>query len=255
MTTVLRLIFPLLLPLVLLAQTGTPTRTTWTTAPQNAVAFETAAVSLPASAVQICSAGTVTVTRTSGTVLSLGNGAAATTPQYARLTPRSRSITAAVTLTISSGSASGTVEVYGFIKPDRTFEFRALNNTTNVLALSAGTVVGAGSAQSAETRALGTLLYSWNITSGSWDVSGTNKQTASDCWVDYLELANKTASAVTITATDGLGTPVAMFTSASLPANTTWTIVVPGGRFFEQGLKVTVGTAQAVDLYARGGKR
>jgi hypothetical protein len=251
----IRLLVGLVVGAVCWGQTGTPARTTWTTAPTAVTAFESTSFELPASATQICSPGTVAVVRTSDTVLTLASGAADATPQYVHFNPRSRSLTAAVTLTISSGSATGVVDVYGFILPSGAFEFRAINASTNTLSLSAGSVLASGSAQVAETRTLGIKLYTWVISSGVWAASGLNAQSANDCWVDYLEISNSTGSAVSVTVTDGQGTPVAMFTGASLPANTTWVVMVAGGRYFEKGMKVTAGTAEAVTVYARGGRR
>lgn len=216
-----------------------------TAIPQSGVKFETREAPLPAASVRICSSSTVAVTRSSGTVLSIANGAGSTAPQFVRFGFKTRALTAAATLTISSGSATGSVDIYGQLSAG-SLALIAFNRSTNTLSFPGGTVV---TAPPPTVNLI--LLYSWAISSGNWAVSGgTDQQTNVDCWIDELDITNTTSGAVTVSVADGQG--LSLFGTASIPANTTQGMVAPGGQFFDGGASITAGTASALTLHARG---
>lgn len=72
---------------------------------------------------------------------------------------------------------------------------------------------------------------------------------AHDCWFSYLCINNTTSGAIAVSGTNVSGTPIDIFTSASIPANTSQCQEYPGGMFFKGGLKLGAG---ATGLTARG---
>lgn len=230
------------------------TRTTFTSATVPLTKFESEEL-LPNAATQMCSGSTVSTTRTSGTVLSVGTSSSATLPQSVRLGFLTRQITAAVTATLTAGTGTGTVTVYAFLSGANVLSFGVINPTSNTISCAGCTTASPGSVTGQNIIAIGMPLWTWTITSGAWDVSGgTQKQTGQNCWVDRLEFSNLTAGAVTVTATDSQGTPLQAFPAISLPANGYTLVVWPGGKFFEGGLKLTAGTASAINAGVRGGR-
>lgn len=231
------------------------TRTTFTTAQPGLLVFETSEL-LPASATQICQGSNVTVTRTSGTALSIAPTASASAPVSYRFGWRTRQQASANTLTISSGSGSGTVELFAYLN-NGVLSLGVINGTSNTIACTGATacaVTTNGSTQSSVFRA-GTPIWTWAITSGAYNVSGgTQQQTAKDCWVDQIWLSNITGSAATVTITDGRGVPFTLVGMVTVAANSTTEIVIPGGSAFEGGLQMTAGTASAINVKVRGGR-
>jgi hypothetical protein len=209
---------------------------------------------LDTAATRACSSSTVVVTRTSGTVLSVGNGASSAAIQFVRLNPKTRSVTGAQTLTLSSGTGTGYVLIFGQLTSAGALQLVAYNVSSNVLAWgvgSLGTVVT--NSPAALPSAPVVLLYKWTMTTGSWDTSGgTDTQPTVDCWIDRIEVSNNTGSAVTLTFTDNQGTALHLFDGNSIPANTTVSYVSPGGRYFDGGLQMNAGTANAMDINIRG---
>lgn len=244
-----RLIFFLFIPIIsLLAQS-------FSTAPAGLTKFETSEL-LPASAVNLCSPSTVTVTRTSGTVLTNNSAGSATAPIQVRFGQKTKAFTASSTITISSGTNSGRVNVYSYLNPTTgVATIKAYNPTGNTLTGSGVTIVTNGT-QFISEKSASIPLYDWDITSGAWNATITlSNLVAKDCWIDFISLANKTASAVTVTITDGQSTPLNFLNSISLAANTTQVIYTDGGLFFDTGMKITVGTASAIDAKIRGARR
>lgn len=239
---------------VAFAQVDT-TRTTWTGATTQGNRFESYEL-LPASATQMCSTSTASVTRTSGTVLSIGTGSSAADPQSFRFGNKTRQITAAVTATVTSGSSTGTLSVYGYMTGS-TLGIGVINPTGNTISCSGCVTAAPGTTTAQNIINNGTQIWTWTMTSGSLDSSGgTQLSTDKDCWVDQLNISNNTASAVTLTCTDSQSSPVAgpLCPTVSLPANGMTLVVWPGGKYFEGGMKLTAGTANALTVTVRGGR-
>lgn len=238
-----------------LSQTDT-THTTFTSAIAPLTKFETLEL-LPNAATQLCSGSTLSVTRTSGTILSLGNSSSATLPQTVRFGYKSRQLTAATTLTMSAGTATGTITVFAF-NDAGTLALGVINPTANTMACASSigcTVATPGSVTGQNIINTGMPIWTWTITSGAFDVSGgTQQQTGQDCWVDNITISNNTASAVTLVLTDNQSTPIVLLPTVSLAANSTTEIVWPGGVYFESGMKLTSGTASALTVKVRGGR-
>ncbi len=225
---------------------------TFSTAPGGGhVNFETTET-LDTAATRACSASTVVVTRTSSTVLSVGNSASSSAIQFVRLNPKTRFVTAAVTLTLTAGTGTGSVDIYGQLKPDGTLQFVAYNKSSNTLAWGSGnSIVNAPNPTPA-----GVLLYSWTITTGAWDVSGgTDQQPNTECWIDQIVLSNTTAGAITVTITDSQSTPLNTYKAVSVAANATVIIALPGGKYFDGGMKINASAANSIDAEWRGVRR
>ena len=226
-----------------------------TTAPNGAVPFETKEL-LPAAATNFCSNSTVSVTRTSGSALSIGASSSASAPQYYRFGTRSRVQTAATTLTISAGSGAGTAYIYAGLSATNTLALVVFHNSSNTMACASGpgcTVALVGSSvynsfMRSQTRL---PLWNWTMTSGAWDTSGgTAQNIAQDCWVDQVGISAAVAS--TIIGTDGQGTAVPDLPTVSLPVNSYTLVVKPGAEFYDTGLVLTAGTASALTVRVKG---
>ena len=215
---------------------------------------------LPASSTGFSSQSTLSVTRSSSSVLSIGNGSSASAPQYIRFNPKSRAITTATTLTIASGTGTGYVLIYGVLNSSAALVFDVYDTSGCTFTGGTGVTIHAQpGTQPYNPNSI--LLWAWSITSGAFDstnagvafTSGAigNQQTATDSWVDAIEVANITGSAVTLLIEDGLGTPIQLFPTVSIPANTVVSYLHPGGRFFDLGIFFTAGTASALHVNVR----
>lgn len=217
--------------------------------------FETQEM-LPAAATQMCQASNATVTRTSGTVLSLGATASASAPVSYRFDYRSRQQAAANTLTITAGSGSGTATIYASLIAGA-LTLGVVHNTGNTLTCTGATACSTAEAGSAAAvaAARGMAIWSWRATAGAWDVGGgTQLSLSRDCWIDQVWLANITGSAVTVGLANGRGVPFVVLQTATIPAYSTTLITAPGGAAFEAGLLLTSGTASAVNVIVRGAR-
>jgi hypothetical protein len=185
---------------------------------------------------RMSSQSTISVTRTSGTVLSVGASSSASAPQYVRFNPKSRVVTSALTLTLTAGTGTGVVEVWAELTASGTIIFRVVSNDGNTYTLT-GTGSLISTAAGFQPAPNGVLIWAWSTTSGAFDTTsvGTvypsgpagDQQLSTDSWVDSIEAANTTAGAVTLLAQDGLGTPIQLFPTASLAANSTMSYVHP----------------------------
>jgi hypothetical protein len=223
---------------------------------------------LPNAATNVSDPHNVSVVRTSGTVLTIGNGASATLPQTVRAVGPSsgnyftRQFTSALTLTSAAGGLTGTIYVYavpvttgGSVTPTsmQVVVISNLGGTLNCSGSYTCTVVSRGSTLATQARGSGVYLAAATMTAGSpatFDVSGVTIQTQNvNTWARGLLVANVTGSAVTLTAVDGRG--VAVGQAWSIPANTTTALNFsePGYEvFFERGLTLTAGTASALNV-------
>lgn len=242
---------------IIKAQSGSLVKNTFSTSPVGLVYFETNEPNLPTSPIQICSTGTVTVTRSSASVLALASGASANAPQAVRFNPITRQLTAAVNLTITGGSGAGSVDIYGILMDDKTMELRAINRTSNTLTCGSGcTIIPATNTVSVQSiMSKGVFLYTWSTSNGQWANAGTNIQTATDCWVDSITLTNLTGADVTVTGTDGLTNAFTVLPESKIAANQMVVVNFPGAKFFEKGLLLNSGTAGALDVSVRGGRK
>lgn len=246
----MKILIPAILAAAVACAQGGLFRPNFSTAPANAVPFESSET-LDASAVRACSSSSVVVTRTDGTHLSIGNGSSASAIQFVRFGTKTRFVTSAVTLTATAGTGSGTVQMYGQLTAAGALQIVLAHNTSNTFTLSAGTVLGSNVPIASGTPFV--LLYSWTMTSGSFDVSGgTDQGTNLDCWVDEIDLANTTVGAVTFTITDSQGTPINGYKAQSLAANTSLAVQWPGGRFFDGGMQINAAAANSIDVHFRG---
>lgn len=193
------------------------------------------------------------VTRTSGTVLSIFNGASSSAIQNVRFNPFTAYLTAAVNLTITAGTNSGIVMIGLRLKDDLTTELFIEDTTGN-------TYTGATVYSLPGPGAHGPKVYLWKwiVTSGAFATSGgtssggTNLQTNHDIWLDMLELCNTTNGAITVTLANADGTPHYALNAASIAANTTSLIVWPGGRYFQKGATIVASAANSIDAHWRG---
>jgi len=215
---------------------------------------------LLASSVGFSNQSTMTVTRTDSTHLSVGNGASSSAPQGIRFNPKNRQITAALTLTITAGTGTGTVQLWARLLSSGSMIFIAVPNDGNTY-----TLTGTGSlvipSPGFQPYPGDILFWCWSVTSATFDSTNAgvvftsgpigNQQTSQDSWVDAVEVTNITGSAVTLLIEDGQSTPQQLFATASVPANTTVSYVHPGGRFFDSGVFITAGTANALQANVR----
>lgn len=204
---------------------------------------------LPNAATAYATLTDASVTRTDSTHLSVFAGASASAPQYVRFNNSiSVGFTAAVTLTISSGTGTGKVVIGVRLKDDGTTELYIEDSSKNVFTGQGASYPKPGP----EPRSPKVKLWTWTITSGAFDsTGGTQAQVNTDCWVDLIEVTNKSGSAATITITEGASTPVDFLTSVSIPANSTSSVVDPGGAFYRGGLVMSAGTASALNVHFR----
>jgi hypothetical protein len=225
---------------------------------------------LPNQATNVSDPHNVAVVRTSGTVLTIGNGASATLPQTVRAVGPSsgnyftRQFTSEVTVTSAAGGQTGTIYVYavpvttGGSVTATSMQVVVVSNlggTLNCAGSYTCTVVTRSSTLAKQAQATGVYLAAATMTAGSpatFDASGVTVQTQGlNVWVRGIVVANVTGSAVTLTAVDGRG--VAAGTAWSIPANTTTALNFgePGYEvFFERGLILTAGTASALNVIA-----
>jgi hypothetical protein len=210
---------------------------------------------LPAAATQMCSTSTVSVTRTSGTVLSIANGSSATAPQYFRFGNVSRKLTAAVTATLASGTATGTISVYAYLTANKTLAIGVINPTANSITGASITVAAPGSVTGNTIISNGNLLWTWTVTAGAWDVSGgTQVSVGKDCWIDGFTITNLTGGAVTFTITDSQGTPMEQFKAVPIAANTVVAYSFTTGSFYEGGMQATASAASSLNIKIRGAR-
>lgn len=224
---------------------------------------------LPNASTNVSDPHNVSVVRTSGAVLTIGNGASATLPQTVRAVGPSsgnyftRQFTSAMTLTSAAGGLTGTIYVYavpvtGAGTTATSMQIVVISNlggTLNCAGAYTCTVVTRGSTLATTAKGTGVYLAAATMTAGSpatFDVSGVTIQTQGvNAWVRGILVANVTGSAVTLTAVDGRG--VAAGQAWSIPANTTTALNFsePGYEvFFERGLTLTAGTASALNVIA-----
>jgi hypothetical protein len=226
---------------------------------------------LGTSATTVTDLHSVAVTRTSGTVLSIGNGASATAPQSLRFSGptngyfTTRQITSAMTLTSASGGGTGNIFVYAIpvinstATPTNGLQFVVISNlggTLNCTGSYTCNVVQRGSQQARQAIASGIYIAAWSMTAGSpatFDVGGGVTQSQGGyVWLNYLYLTNVSGGAVNVTITDGLGRQYGQ--TLSIAANTTYLIDFskPGyERFFERGVVITAGTVSAINVMTR----
>lgn len=225
----------------------------FTTAPANDVRIYETNELLGTTATGFSSDSSVSVTRTSATVLSIGNSSSATAPQYVRFGYRSRAITTAISLTITGGTGKGTVNIYAYLDSTNALHWYITDTSGNTFTIG-GTGNTVASATNAAIPGGAVLIWTWliNATAAQFDsLGGTNAQPNEDTWVDEIEIANETASAVTITVTDGQGTPINLFDATSVPANGTIAYERRGGRFFDGGVFLTAGSTSALQVNLR----
>jgi hypothetical protein len=224
---------------------------------------------LPNAATNVSDPHNVSVVRTSGTVLTIANGASATLPQTVRAVgPGSgnyftRQFTSALTLTSAAGGLTGTIYVYavpvtGSGATATSMQVVVVSNlggTLNCTGSYTCTVVTRSSTLATTARGTGIYLAAATMTAGSpasFNVSGVTVQTQNvNAWVRGILVANISDSPVTLTAVDGRG--VSAGTSWAIPANTTTALNFsdPGYEvFFERGLTLTAGTASALNVIA-----
>lgn len=214
------------------------------------VVFETTET-LDTSAMIGASDANVLVTRTSGSVLSIFNGASSSAIQTVRFNPITLAFTAAVTLTIASGSGTGVVTIGARLKDDGTAEIYV--EDTSGCTFSGTPVIY--KLPGASPHSPKVKFWKWTITSGAFDSSGgTSLQPNENCWLDVLDLANTTGSAATVTVSDAQSTARFLLDAVSIAGNTTTSIQMPGGRFFQGGVKLSAGTANAIDAHWRGSR-
>lgn len=227
--------------------TQSPANATYfSTCPGNSVQVLETQELLPAASTPFSSDGNVSFSSNT-TTLTIGFGASASAPQYIRFGYRSRALTATNTLTLTSGSGTGSVSVYAFLTPGNTLSFFALDTSGCVFTIGTGSVVTAPGA----TIPFGAILiYVIPVNAGVFG-AGSGQLNPTDCWVDSIEVANITGTAATILAADGQGTPIQLFPTQSVAANSTLLYTHPGGRFFDGGLFLTAGTASALHVSVR----
>lgn len=221
-------------------------------------------------ATTITNTHSVTVTRTSGTVLTIGDGASATLPQTVRAMGSfngeyyTRQFTSANTLTSAAGGISGTIWIY--VLPSSGVGTTITSFTTVVISNLGGTlnctgtptcqVVSQQSATARQAIARGVYVAAATMTAGSpatFDVSGlTTVGTNVNAWVRAISITNITGGAVTVSLADGKGLPYG--TTLSIAANTTYELSMgqPGyERFFERGLVATASAVSSVYITTR----
>lgn len=206
---------------------------------------------LVASATRLSSQSTIVVTRTSGTVLSIANGASSSARQYVRFDPQTRAVTAALTLTLTAGTGTGAVSIYAELTAAGALVIFAMDTSGNTF-----TLTGTGSfvvlANGFTPPPFAVLLYTWTITAGAFDSSGgTDAATPTDCWVDSVNLANTTSGSVTVTLTDAQTSPLYALDAVAIPANSTSLVVWPGGKYFEGGALLQCSAANSIDCNFR----
>lgn len=225
------------------------TTPTFSTADPDATRFETMEL-VGTSATRACSFSTVSVTRTSGTALSVGAGASSTAPQEVRFGTKTRAITTALTLTLASGTGTGTVNFYGQLQPDGTMKLVAEYNDGNTYTFTAGLLQSLPGPAVANPKV---KLFSWPVTAGAFASSGSvDFQLNRDCWIDLILLSNFTGSAATVTLTDNQGTPLNMLNAVSIAANSTSLIVFPGGIFVDSGMQINASATSSIQAKWRG---
>ncbi len=249
----MRLILLPFLALALLAQL-----TPLSTIPQGTRTIEAALIVPTNSAINICRQSTVAVVRATAATLTIANGAGATAPQYfffAYPFPKSRQTAAATTLTITAGTASGTVYLYAKLNADgTTLSYTVLNTTANTLTCTTGpacTFASTNSSTASSIRNTGIYLWSWTMTTGEFDVGGGAQwETARDCWVDMITVSN-VGAATTILTADGQTTPFQLFPTTAIEAGQAFVVTIPGGMYFESGLSITAGAVSSIHVKAR----
>lgn len=221
---------------------------------------------LPNAATNMTDPHNVAVVRTSGTVLTIGNGASTTAPQTVRSVGPgadnfyTRQFTSAVTLTSASGGITGTIYIFALpiAAPGATetsLQVVVISNLGGVLNCTGAytcTVVTRSSQLATQARAAGAYLAAATMTAGSpaqFDVSGVRVQTQGlNAWVRGILVNNFSASAVSVAVVDGRGVSLGNW---SIPAGTTQTLsLAPPGYevFLERGMIMTAGTPNAVNI-------
>lgn len=208
----------------------------------------------------------VSVTRTGPTVLSIGNGATATSPQMinfpansAWLGPMSIQVTSALTLTSVTGGASGYVYIYAIVDTANNNAIRivVINNLGMSLTCTGSYNCSAVTSQSSYGRQAitqGVYLYAWAVTTGTPATfnsgGGFIQNTNQGVYVYSVLLANSTGAAITATLTDYGNSLLPYLTTTSVPANGTVMLIlspfIEMPVFVDRGLRLT---ASATGLY------
>lgn len=204
---------------------------------------------------RICSRHTIDSSRTSATVLAIAASASATVPEYVRFGAGNNAVTGnTTTATLSGGGAAdvGTVFVY------------ARRSTAGALTLYVGhnlpgaTITCAGSPGcTVETGVTAfptnaTPIYTWQVSNANWSAgTGIDQGAQSTCWIDQLSFVNTTAGAVTVTVSDAQNSALSFLNAASIAANTTYIVNLPGGMRFDAGATWVAGSNSAITAYAR----
>jgi hypothetical protein len=232
---------------------------------------------VPAASTNVTDTHTVSVVRTSGTVLTIGNGASATAPQTIRPAGPGigefypRQMTSSLTLTSAAGGQTGTIFIYGVpvtgtgatISSMQVVVVSNLGGTLNCTGSITCTVVTNGTPLANLAKTNGVYLAAARMTAGApatFDTGGVSLQGVGlNAWVRAISISNITASPVTVNIADGKGT-LYLF-GASIQANTTYEVpigvpsvagVAGGGEvFFERGVFVLAGTASAINVTVR----
>lgn len=217
---------------------------------------------LPAAPVVVTSPHNIVITRTSSTALSIGDGASASAPQTVRLRGpangqfRTRQLTSALTLTSTTGGGTGTIFVFG-IPSGNNLEIVVVNNLGGTLTCTGSTPCSISTSAGAKGRQAigsGIYLYSWGMSTGSpatFDVSGGVSQptVVPDAWLERVEITNTTGSSVAVALQNAPGTWATG--TVTIPLGTVWSYKFGEprqGQYFEGGLQVTAGTANALRI-------
>ncbi len=84
--------------------------------------------------------------------------------------------------------------------------------------------------------------------------TSANNECTGDCWVVAFRVTNTTSGALTVTVTDGAGSPQETLKDVSVAAKSVLVYVFPGGEFFPSGFKWTA-SGSGLTGYIRGANR
>ena len=230
---------------------------------------------VPGAATNVTDTHNVSVVRTSGTVLTIGNGASATAPQTIRAAGPgtgemfTRQVTSSLTLTSAIGGGTGTIYIYGLpttgpgtsITSLQIVVISNLGGTLNCAGSITCTVVRNGTPLANMAKLNGVYLAAANMTAGApatFDVGGIATQGQGlNAWVKAITITNISASPVTVNIADGKGT---LYLSGGLiQPNIAYEVPIGapaiaqdnGLVFMERGLQVFPSAASAINVIVR----
>lgn len=210
---------------------------------------------LSTTAQNLCARHTIPVARVAAGQLSVGATCTATDRCWTRWPTESQSLASGTTvINIAGGGATdnGKVFIYATRTSATAFVIKVGHDLPVATVSCAGTpgctVVTGVTSYPTDSMP----ISQWTVAAGSFSAGGgTAANAAATCWLDLLTLTNKTAGAITVTASDVRGTPLDLLTAVSIAANTTYAIVFPGGLRFEGGLTLAASADDSINVKFR----